>query len=108
MTTASWSTKAKPSRGASVERYAALAFFSTLPEDGSVPDWIEILPLGEFDTNPDDSRGPFHADGSEVIAGTKANGLDRGLSIDYDHRHFRAAWDLQNTHRRMDPRPGGR
>lgn len=54
-----------------------------LPEDGSAPEWIEILPLGTFTTS--DGRGPFHADGKAIIAATKAHGLDRGLPIDYDH-----------------------
>lgn len=56
--------------------------------DGNVPKWIEILPLGDFNTNAQDGRGPFHANGAAVIAATKANGLDRGLPIDYDHRTF--------------------
>jgi phage I-like protein len=56
--------------------------------DGNVPEWIEVLPLGDFAAN--DGRGPFHADGAKVIAATKANGLDRGLPIDYDHRTFAA------------------
>ena len=60
----------------------------SLPADGSAPQWIEILPLGEFTTRSGDGRGPFHADGAKVIAATKANGLARGLPIDYDHRTF--------------------
>jgi phage I-like protein len=56
--------------------------------NGTAPQWIEILPLGDFNTNAQDGRGPFHADGAKVIAATKANGLDRGLPIDYDHRTF--------------------
>jgi phage I-like protein len=67
-----------------------LAFSSKLPEDGSVPDWIEILPIGEFDTNADDQRGPFRADGPAVIAATLKRGIDR-VSIDYDHRTFTAS-----------------
>ena len=67
-----------------------LAVSSKLPEDGSVPEWIEILPLGEFDTNADDKRGPFRADGAKVIAATNERGLDR-LSIDYDHRTYTAS-----------------
>jgi phage I-like protein len=56
--------------------------------DSKVPEWIEILPLGEFNTQSNDGRGPFHADGAKVIAATKANGLERGLPIDYDHRTY--------------------
>ena len=57
---------------------------AALPKDGSAPVWIEILPLGEF--MGQDGRGPFRADGEEIIAATKAHGLlERGLPIDYDH-----------------------
>ena len=56
--------------------------------DGKAPEWIEVLPLGDFNTRAGDGRGPFHADGAKVIARTKANGLDRGLPIDYDHRTY--------------------
>jgi phage I-like protein len=54
-----------------------------LPQDGSAPEWIEILPLGTFTTS--DGRGPFQADGPAIIAATKAHGLDKFLPIDYDH-----------------------
>jgi phage I-like protein len=64
----------------SIIRHAAL------PEDGSVPEWIEILPLGKFIGR--DGRGPFTADGAAIIAATKANGLDGGLPIDFDHGTF--------------------
>ena len=60
---------------------------AALPKDGSAPQWIEVLPLGTFTTS--DGRGPFHADGPEIIAATKAKGLlDRGLPIDYDHATY--------------------
>ncbi len=54
-----------------------------LPQDGSAPEWIEILPLGTFTAS--DGRGPFHADGPAIIAATKAHGLNKGLPVDYDH-----------------------
>lgn len=57
-----------------------------LPRDGIAPEWIELLPLGTFMAV--DGRGPFHADGEEIIAATKENGLDRGLPIDYDHATY--------------------
>ena len=57
-----------------------------LPQDGSAPEWIELLPLGTFMAA--DGRGPFTADGEEIIAATKAHGLDKGLPIDYDHRTY--------------------
>jgi phage I-like protein len=59
-----------------------------LPTDGSVPEWIELLPLGTFAAS--DGRGPFHADGPEIIAATRAHGLSKGLPIDYDHRTYYA------------------
>jgi len=57
-----------------------------LPEDGVAPEWIELLPLGTFMAV--DGRGPFRADGEEIIAATSENGLDRGLPIDYDHATY--------------------
>jgi phage I-like protein len=72
-------------------RTCLMSVSKSLPADGHAPEWIEILPLGEFNTRGEDGRGPFHADGRRVIAATKANGLDRGLPIDYDHRTFNDA-----------------
>src|ERR1700676_2191805 len=68
------------------QHLAAMVFCAALPEDGSVPEWIDILPLGDFSAR--DGRGPFHADGAQVIAATQANGLHRGLTDDFDHRTF--------------------
>jgi phage I-like protein len=69
-------------------RTVLMSMSKSLPANGSAPEWIEILPLGTFSTVTGDGRGPFHADGAKVIAATKANGLDRGLPIDYDHRTY--------------------
>ena len=69
-------------------RTCLMSMSRSLPADGSAPQWIEILPLGDFNTKAGDGRGPFHADGAKVIAATKLHGLDRGLPIDYDHRTF--------------------
>jgi len=69
-------------------RDVLMSMTKSLPADGSAPEWIEILPLGDFSTRTGDGRGPFHADGAKVIAATKAKGLDRGLPIDYDHRTY--------------------
>jgi phage I-like protein len=69
-------------------RTCLMSVSKSLPADGRAPEWIEILPLGDFTTRAEDGRGPFHADGRRIIAATKANGLDRGLPIDYDHRTF--------------------
>lgn len=71
-------------------RTCLMSMSKSLPANGHAPEWIEILPLGDFDTVAGDGRGPFHADGAKVIAATKANGLDRGLPIDYDHRTYKA------------------
>jgi phage I-like protein len=69
-------------------RTVLMSMTKSLPADGRAPEWIEILPLGDFTTRDSDGRGPFHADGAKVIAATKANGLARGLPIDYDHRTY--------------------
>jgi phage I-like protein len=69
-------------------RTCLMSMSKSLPANGHAPEWIEILPLGDFDTRAGDDRGPFHADGAKVIAATKANGLARGLPIDYDHRTY--------------------
>ncbi|MDO8433518.1 MAG: phage protease [Candidatus Binatus sp.] len=51
---------------------------------GAAPEWIELLPAGEFHGR--DGRGPFRlADPGEVIESTVALGMKAGLPIDYDH-----------------------
>ena len=48
------------------------------------PEWIELLPPGEFEGR--DGRGPFRLSNPErVIAATRALQMDAGLPIDYDH-----------------------
>jgi phage I-like protein len=71
----------------SVSLHAMTGHSVSLPEDGSVADWVEILPLGTFSGK--DGRGPFTADGEKILQATKAKGLDR-LAIDYDHRTYKA------------------
>jgi phage I-like protein len=48
------------------------------------PEWIELLPAGEFVGR--DGRGPFRVSNAEaVIAATDALRMQAGLPIDYDH-----------------------
>src|ERR1700693_6392182 len=48
------------------------------------PEWIELLPAGEFVGR--DGRGPFRVSNAEaVIAATDALRMEAGLPIDYDH-----------------------
>jgi phage I-like protein len=48
------------------------------------PEWIELLPAGEFVGR--DGRGPFRVSNAEaVIAATDALRMKAGLPIDYDH-----------------------
>jgi phage I-like protein len=48
------------------------------------PEWIELLPAGEFVGR--DGRGPFRVSNAEaVIAATEALRMEAGLPIDYDH-----------------------
>lgn len=50
----------------------------------SAPEWIELLPAGEFHGR--DGRGPFRLDDPDgVIASTVALQMSAGLPIDYDH-----------------------
>ncbi len=48
------------------------------------PEWIELLPAGEFVGR--DGRGPFKVSNADaVIAATDALRMEAGLPIDYDH-----------------------
>ena len=48
------------------------------------PEWIELIPAGEFKGR--DGRGPFRlTDLGKVIEATRALQMDAGLPIDYDH-----------------------
>ena len=40
-------------------RTCLMSMSKSLPADGSAPQWIEILPLGDFTTRSGDGRGPF-------------------------------------------------
>jgi Mu-like prophage I protein len=52
-------------------------------EAGDVPDWIMVIPAGEFSGR--DGRGPYKVDPEEVIEATAALDFSAGLPIDYDH-----------------------
>ncbi|MBF6559127.1 MAG: hypothetical protein IVW56_02470 [Candidatus Binataceae bacterium] len=48
------------------------------------PDWIELIPAGEFEGR--DGRGPYRLDDpAAVIAATAELKMEAGLPIDYDH-----------------------
>lgn len=51
---------------------------------GQAPEWIELIPAGEFVGR--DGRGPYRlANAAAVIAASQALRMDAGLPIDYDH-----------------------
>src|SRR5580698_2847236 len=55
-----------------------------ISEYSSAPEWIELLPAGDFAGR--DGRGPFRLSNPEaVIAATQGLRMDAGLPIDYDH-----------------------
>src|SRR6266481_1605374 len=57
---------------------------SALPANGSAPEWIELVPAGEFHGR--DGRGPFHlSEPARVIAATNNLRMEAGIPIDYDH-----------------------
>lgn len=52
--------------------------------DGMAPEWIELIPAGEFSGR--DGRGPYCLkDPAAVIAATNAQRMDAGIPVDYDH-----------------------
>ena len=57
---------------------------TALDEHRAAPEWIELLPAGEFAGR--DGRGPFRlANPAAVIAASGALRMEAGLPIDYDH-----------------------
>ncbi len=51
---------------------------------GETPEWIELIPAGEFAGR--DGRGPYRlTDAAAVIEASQALRMDAGLPIDYDH-----------------------
>ncbi len=67
-----------------VDTAGAPAFGNSEGGAGGAPEWIELLPAGEFHGR--DGRGPFRLSNPDaVIASTVALGMNAGLPIDYDH-----------------------
>ena len=63
---------------------AAAGGTQTTTDIERAPEWIQLLPTGEFVGR--DNRGPFRVSNAEVvIAATDALGMEAGLPIDYDH-----------------------
>lgn len=57
---------------------------AAMAEEGTPPEWIELVPAGEFRGR--DGRGPFRLKSPEaVIAATRGLGMEAGIPIDYDH-----------------------
>ena len=57
---------------------------TTLTGSATPPEWIELIPAGEFKGR--DGRGPFRLTKPDrVIAATRALQMEAGLPIDYDH-----------------------
>ena len=57
---------------------------AAIAEGGEAPEWIELIPAGEFRGR--DGRGPFALKSPEaVIAATRGLGMEAGIPIDYDH-----------------------
>ncbi|MGH7907666.1 MAG: phage protease [Candidatus Binataceae bacterium] len=75
-----------PARGAA----QTAAWAAPTPNDA--PQWVELLPLGQFQGR--DGRGPFRVtDPQAVIAATQALRMAAGIPIDYDHATDFAAPD---------------
>lgn len=55
--------------------------------DGSVPEWVELIPAGEFFGR--DGRGPYALDAPAVLSAFADWGMP--LPIDYEHQAFNAA-----------------
>jgi phage I-like protein len=57
---------------------------NALPASGNAPEWIELVPAGEFHGR--DGRGPFRlSEPGRVIAATNNLRMEAGIPIDYDH-----------------------
>lgn len=59
---------------------------TALPADGTVPEWVHLLPAGEFGGR--DGRGPYKTDAQAIIDSFKASGKD--LAGDYEHQSIKA------------------
>ncbi|MGH7935206.1 MAG: phage protease [Candidatus Binataceae bacterium] len=57
---------------------------AVLAQSAAAPEWIELLPAGDFSGR--DGRGPFRlARPAVVVAATRALRMEAGIPIDYDH-----------------------
>lgn len=59
---------------------------ATLDGAAVAPEWVELVPAGEFSGR--DGRGPFRLDAAAVLAAFERGGID--LPIDYDHQTLEA------------------
>lgn len=64
------------------QAYFTAAHSSALPADGSVPEWVHLIPAGPFSGR--DGRGPYQLDGKSVLEIFAQWGAD--LSVDYEHQ----------------------
>lgn len=65
---------------------------SVLLDAGTVPEWVQVMPLGEFAGR--DGRGPWRVsseDAQAIVAATLARAAGADLPIDYDHQTDLAA-----------------
>lgn len=71
---------------------AASAALPALGSDGSVPEWVQLLPVAKGEVTTFDGRGPYHVtDLQSVIQASMA--WERGIPIDENH-----ATDLRPGH----------
>lgn len=59
---------------------------ATLEGAAVAPEWVELVPAGEFSGR--DGRGPFRLDAAAVLAAFERGGID--LPVDYDHQTLQA------------------
>ncbi len=70
----------------SEQTYFSAAHSIALPADGTVPEWVHMLPAGEFAGR--DGRGPYKTAAHAVISAFAASGKD--LGGDYEHQSIKA------------------
>lgn len=69
------------------QAYFTAAHSSALPADGTVPEWVHLLPAGEFAGR--DGRGPYKTAAHAVLSAFAASGKD--LAGDYEHQSLKSA-----------------
>lgn len=70
----------------SVQTFSTASHSVALPADGTVPEWVHLIPAGAFTGR--DGRGPYTLDAQAVLTAFKGWGAD--LSIDYEHQSINA------------------